>query len=125
MYKLNMDKRPKTIFCDIDGTLIKHHGDLTKAMHSTPKLLEGTIETLNIWERKGYRIILTTGRKESMRSSTEKLLHDLGIFYDILIMGIGGGDRILINDKKPDSDSDTCFAYNLTRNVGISDLSDI
>ena len=120
-----MDKRPKTIFCDIDGTLIKHHGSLTKAMHSAPTLLDGTIETLNIWERKGYRIILTTGRKESMRIITEKLLSDLGIFYDLLIMGIGGGDRILINDKKSDSDSDTCFAYNLTRNVGVKDLSDI
>lgn len=120
-----MEKRPKTIFCDIDGTLIKHHGNLTKAMLNPGELLDGTIETLNVWEKKGYKIILTTGRKESMRSSTEKLLFDLGIFYDLLIMGIGGGERVLINDRKPDSDFDTCFAYNLTRNVGVKNLTDI
>ena len=120
-----MDKRPKTIFCDIDGTLIQHIGNLTDALLGNQKVLEGTIETLNIWERKGYRIILTTGRKESMRQVTEKLLSDLGIFYDLLIMGIGGGDRIIINDKKPDSDDNTCMAYNLIRNQGINDLSDI
>jgi hypothetical protein len=125
MYKITMEKRPKTIFCDIDGTLIKHHGNLTKAMLNPGELLDGTIETLNVWEKKGYKIILTTGRKESMRSSTEKLLFDLGIFYDLLIMGIGGGERVLINDRKPDSDFDTCFAYNLTRNVGVKDLIDI
>ncbi len=125
MYKFTMDKRPKTIFCDIDGTLIQHIGNLTDALLGNQKVLEGTIETLNIWERKGYRIILTTGRKESMRQVTEKLLSDLGIFYDLLIMGIGGGDRIIINDKKPDSDDNTCMAYNLIRNQGIKDLSDI
>lgn len=125
MYKITMDKRPKTIFCDIDGTLIQHIGNLTDALLGNQKVLEGTIETLNIWERKGYRIILTTGRKESMRLVTEKLLNDLGIFYDLLIMGIGGGDRIIINDKKPDSDDNTCMAYNLIRNQGIKDLSDI
>jgi hypothetical protein len=120
-----MDKRPKTIFCDIDGTLIQHIGNLTDALLGNQSVLEGTIETLNIWERKGYRIILTTGRKESMRQVTEKLLSDLGVFYDLLIMGIGGGDRIIINDKKPYSDDNTCMAYNLIRNQGIKDLSDI
>jgi predicted mannosyl-3-phosphoglycerate phosphatase (HAD superfamily) len=125
MYKITMDKRPKTIFCDIDGTLIQHIGNLTDALLGNQSVLEGTIETLNIWERKGYRIILTTGRKESMRQVTEKLLSDLGVFYDLLIMGIGGGDRIIINDKKPYSDDNTCMAYNLIRNQGIKDLSDI
>jgi len=121
----NMEKRPKTIFCDIDGTLIKHHGNLTKAMQNPGELLEGTIETLNNWEKKGYKIILTTGRKESMRACTEKLLFDLGIFYDYLLMGIGGGERVLINDKKLNSEDDTCFAYNLVRNKGVKDLYDI
>ena len=37
-------------------------------------------------------------------------------------MGIGGGDRIVINDRKPDSERDTCYAINLTRNVGIKDV---
>ena len=120
-----MNIRPKTLFVDIDGTLIKSHGDLSSQMLLEPELLDGTLETLNPWEQKGYRIILTTGRKESLRDITVKQLAELGIFYDLLIMGFGGGDRILINDRKPDSEVDTCFAINLKRNVGIKDLNNI
>jgi hypothetical protein len=120
-----MNNRPKTLFVDIDGTLIKSFGNLSCQMLTQPELLEDTIETLNVWERKGYRIILTTGRKESSREMTEKQLTELGIFYDALIMGIGGGDRYIINDRKPDSDLDTCHAINLTRNQGIKDLKHI
>ena len=80
------------------------------------------MEKLTEWDLKGYRIILTTGRKESLRMATENQLNDLGIFYDILIMGIGGGDRILINDKKSDGRI-TAFAICPDRNTGIKDVN--
>jgi hypothetical protein len=48
-------------------------------------------------------------------------LSDIGIFYDKLIMGVGGGPRIIINDNKPDG-RETAFAYSLERNKGISSL---
>jgi hypothetical protein len=34
-------------------------------------------------------------------------------------MGFGGGDRILINDRKEGSDRDTASAINVTRNGGV------
>ncbi|SVA86858.1 uncharacterized protein METZ01_LOCUS139712 [marine metagenome] len=37
-------------------------------------------------------------------------------------MGFGGGDRVLINDRKPNSDRNTAMVINLDRNIGISDL---
>jgi len=117
-----MNIRPKTIFCDIDGTLIKHRIP-TKNTHplTTLHLLPGTIEKLSEWDAKGYNIILTTGRRESMRKVTEEQLAEYGIFYDQLIMGIGGGDRIVINDCKPDG-RETAFAFNLKRDEGIKDI---
>ena len=75
--------------------------------HSKMKLLKGTVEKLNEWDSKGYNIILVTGRKESMRKQTIEQLSDAGIIYDQLIMGIGGGSRVLINDFKKDSDVPT------------------
>jgi hypothetical protein len=48
-----------------------------------------------------------------------------GINYDQLIMGFGGGDRILINDRKSDSDRDTAYAINLKRNKGLLDENNI
>jgi hypothetical protein len=37
-------------------------------------------------------------------------------------MGIGGGDRVLINDRKKNKISDTAFAVNLDRNEGIKNI---
>jgi hypothetical protein len=86
------------------------------------QLLDGTIDRLLDWERKGYRIILLTGRKESLRSQTEKQLNEVGIFYDQLIMGVGGGVRYLINDCKSNGDTSS-FAINVERNKGIKDIN--
>jgi len=118
----SMEIRPKTIFCDIDGTLIEHSvpWECSKPKYEM-KLLPGTLEKLAEWDRKGYNIILTTGRRESLRNSTEKQLAKLGIFYDYLLMGIGGGERVLINDLKPNG-MVTATAINLHRNLGISNL---
>lgn len=116
-----MDNRPKTIFCDIDGTLVEHQNPYKNAKGKRLKVIDGTIKKLIEWDRKGYKIILTTGRKESLRAATEKQLSEAGIFYDLLIMGIGGGVRVLINDSKPDGQL-TCECYNLERNSGISNL---
>ena len=115
--------RPKTIFCDIDGTLVEHNPPhvVAKDGHCL-QLLPGTIEKLQEWDKNGYNIILTTGRKESMRDVTVKQLEQVGIFYDHLIMGIGGGTRIIINDLKPNNDSSTAFAINIKRDHGIQDV---
>lgn len=114
----------KTIFCDIDGTLVKH---MLPADSANPKskmiLLDGTIEKLLEWDRKGYKIILTTGRKECSRKQTENQLAECGITYDLLIMGLGRGERVVINDMKPDSDSPTAKGITLRRNAGIKDLN--
>ena len=74
------------------------------------------------WDAKGYNIILITGRRESQRQKTEKQLDLFGIFYDQLIMGVGGGDRVIINDRKPNSDRDTAYAINLNRNEGVENV---
>ena len=115
--------RPKTIFSDIDGTLVKHVSPFESAKRSLKmELLPGTIKKLEEWDMKGYSIILTTGRKESCGKVLEKQLSDAGIMYDQLIMGIGGGQRVLINDTKPYGDFDTATGKNLDRNQGISKL---
>ncbi len=120
-----MENRPKTIFLDIDGTLLEHSNDINLQINKTPKILDGTIEKLSEWEMKGYKIILVTGRKESTRAITEKQLLELGIFYDHLIMGIGGGIRVLINDKKQNQNFDTAISINLNRNEGIINIKNL
>jgi hydroxymethylpyrimidine pyrophosphatase-like HAD family hydrolase len=114
-----MDKRPKTIFCDIDGTLFEHKGDICSQHLGSATLLPGVKSLIQEWDRNGYHIILVTGRRESVRKDTERQLAEAGIFHDQLVMGVGGGVRVLINDRKPSSEDDTAVAINITRNYGL------
>ena len=116
--------KPKTIFCDIDGTLTEHPNtaqDISKYnLDQEMRVLPGTRDKLWEWDSKCYNIILTTGRKEGMRKSTEDQLRKAGIIYDQLIMGLGPGERILINDRK--KGKDTAYAINIDRDKGIEDI---
>ena len=119
-----MNNKPKTILCDLDGTLTKHPGDSTVIQNPDYELevLPGVKEFLYTIDVNSYHLVITTGRKESAREATIKQLQIAGIIYDQLIMGFGGGDRVLINDRKPNSDRNTAMVINLDRNIGISDL---
>lgn len=115
--------RPKTIILDIDGTLVEHSPpNIAQQPTHKMKLLDGTIDKLIEWDRLGYNIILLTGRRESLRAETERQLNEVGIFYDQLVMGVGGGCRILINDKKPTGEV-TAISYNPERNEGIKNIN--
>lgn len=119
---MNINIRPKTIFCDVDGVLIEHCGDISIQSKIEPKILDGVIDTFKQWDINGYKIILTTGRKESMRKDTEYQLRKVNIFYDYLLMGITGGIRVIINDRKLNSKEDTAVAICVDRNEGLKNI---
>jgi ribonucleotide monophosphatase NagD (HAD superfamily) len=112
----------KTLFIDIDGTLIRHYGVPNKQTAFKPKILPGVLEKLGEWNMLGYQIILVTGRRESERSATIKQLESIGIVYDMLITSVTRGQRVLINDFKPDSDDPTAIAICIERNKGLEDI---
>ena len=118
-----MSNRPKTIFCDIDGTLVEHAKPTLAAKPShSMTLLSGTKEAIETWDRHGYNVILVTGRKESLRGQTERQLSSIGIVYDRLLMGIGGGDRIIINDRKITGRA-TAWSIVLDRDEGLEGIA--
>ena len=118
-----MTNKSKTIFCDLDGTLIKHSNpvDIQNPDYEL-EVLPGTHDKLREWDFKGYYIIITTGRKVSAREATIKQMQRAGISYDQLVMGFGGANRYIINDTKPNSDDDTCFSINVKRNKGVKNI---
>ena len=121
----NIDQATKnyTIFCDLDGTLWEQ-GDPTEIAKPgyQPKIIHGTVDKIREWDSKGFKIILTTGRKESLRDVTIKQLSYAGIVYDQLVMGLGGGDRVLINNKRRNGDL-SAIAICPDYNKGIGELS--
>lgn len=119
---MSKDRRPPTVILDLDGTLLKHHGSLSKQVTMPICLLPEARRKLDLWERQGCHIIILTGRKETMREVTVAQLETAGIVYDQLVMGCGGGVRHLVNDRKPNG-QDTAFAHNVDRNGGLGNVS--
>ena len=85
----------RTIFCDLDGTLVK--ATSSKMGLGTGEPLLRNIEALQKIKNKA-QIIITTGRMNEFREVTERELAEHNIPYDGLIMGLYHAPRILIND---------------------------
>ncbi|MBQ7197790.1 MAG: hypothetical protein IJS29_00855 [Selenomonadaceae bacterium] len=99
---------PHTWIFDIDGTLVKHNG------YRTPEgdtLLDGVAEFLASIPKQDM-IILITARPAEFREVTEKFLAENNIRYDHIIFDAPVGERIVVNDNKPDG---LVMAYAVTR----------
>lgn len=108
-----------TIFCDIDGILFNQNPDFTLMNNPVLPLAK---QRLLEWHTKGYTVILVTGRTEPMRQVTEQQLIQAELFYDQLVMGVGCGPRILINDIDPAQPNVMkAIAINIERNRGLQD----
>lgn len=112
--------KPKTIFCDIDGTILKHAHKFSSISLDTTESLPGVVDKFNEWDSRGHKIILVTARKESARLITEQQLSLMGIPFDYLIMGVTSGKRILINDKYRSTDDDRAIAVNVLTDQGFN-----
>lgn len=109
----------KTILCDLDGTILKHTHRFSK-LSENQEILEGVNKKFDEWDSLGYKIILLTARKESARFMTEKLLSNLKIPYDTLLMGVGSGVRVLINDKLTEPSFDRALSINVITDNGFN-----
>jgi ribonucleotide monophosphatase NagD (HAD superfamily) len=114
--------KPKTIFIDLDGTIIHHLHRFSDVVKEEPTLLEGVIEKINEWDSHGHRIIFVTARKESAREMTENQLRKLGLCWDQLIMGVSNGIRVMINDKLDEDNPDRTISINLKTNSGFKNI---
>tara|TARA_Y100000114_G_scaffold146717_1_gene157725 strand:- start:24540 stop:25637 length:1098 start_codon:yes stop_codon:yes gene_type:complete len=114
------ENKPKTIFCDLDGTVLKHVHKYSNIGKIKPELNDGVIEKFDEWDSLGLKIILVTGRKESARKKTEEDLESLGIPYDQLVMNVGNGPRVMINDKISQDSGDRIHAVNVVTDSGFS-----
>lgn len=113
----------KTVFCDIDGCILYQPKEFLEVFNEgyMTCAMEGNREKLLAWHILGHKIILTTGRPESLRKMTVDSLNTLGILYDQLVMGVGSGVRILINDEEVPG-VPKAIAISIERNKGLKDI---
>lgn len=117
MTGLQLSDLPKTWFIDIDGVVFRHNGYKSLADGGYEKLLPGVAEFFSHLSHDD-RIILCTSRTEDARARTEASLDRCGVRYDLLLMGLPVGERIVINDTKPRG-LETAVALNIPRDKGM------
>lgn len=107
-----------TIFCDIDGVLVKNqaaHG-INSYGKKLYEPLETNIKAIRDAKSKGAQIVFVTARPEKYRKVTQKILDENGLNDCILIMGLHHAQRILINDFTTSNPYPSAVAINLKRN---------
>jgi uncharacterized HAD superfamily protein len=112
----------KTIFSDIDGTLIEQvrFEDLDP---NVVNVLPGVAEKMNEWYEAGHHIVLTTARPWNLELITKQQMETAGIRYHQIVMGIGREERILINNNsKGEPDNHRAMAVPVARDGGFDNL---
>ena len=112
----------ETIFCDVDGVLLKHNNNSNDKIEDN-FLLKDCVNKLKEWKENNKLIILTTSRPKRTEYDFKILLKHLDIIYDDIIMGLNPGPRYLINDIKPSNPFvKQSISYNIIRDEGIDEL---
>ena len=112
----------KTIFSDIDGTLIEQvrFEDLDP---NVVNVLPGVAEKMNEWYDAGHHIVLTTARPWDLELVTKQQMENAGIRYHQIVMGIGREERILINNNSSkEPQRDRAFGVPVLRDGGFENL---
>lgn len=111
-----------TFFVDIDGTIVKYRkfSELDTAI-LTP--IQDVIDLINKSYDEGCHIVITTARPQSFELFTKQELEKLGVKYHQIVMGIGRGTRVVLNDKDPElPDLPRAWGINFTRDKGLQDI---
>jgi hypothetical protein len=106
----------KTLFIDIDGTIVKNSSSyLTPYIGETTELTDNVNYLKELISSGRVELILTTSRPEEYRDITKKQLFELGLKYKELIMGLQHSRRIIINDFSNTNPYKSCEAINIPR----------
>ena len=97
MDKLVLSTLGHTWILDLDGTIVKHNGYKTDGEDS---FLPGAEEFLKKIPEKDM-IVFLTSRTDEYRNITLAFLKKNNVHYNHIIFNAPYGERILINDKKP------------------------
>ena len=108
--ELRISPIPKTWILDLDGTLLVHDGPY---INGRDEFLPGAKEFLDSIPGRDM-IIFLTARSDYEKEHTLRFLKEQKVRYDHIIFNAGEGERIMINDRKPDG-LVTAYAVNTKR----------
>ena len=107
-----------TLFVDIDGTLVKYR-KFSELSESILTPIQDVIDYVNDHYDNGSVVIITTARPSTYELFTKQELEKIGVKYHQLVMDLGRGTRVILNDKDPENEQiPRAIGINLNRNQG-------
>lgn len=115
---VEFNRRFKTIFCDIDGTIIKNQAEFwSPSYNDPPEVLEDNVARLIELQNEGAQIIFTTARNKKYTDDIAVMLDRLGFVGYTLLTGLHHSIRVVVNDYSSTNPNPSCTAVNLERDV--------
>ena len=115
---MNKTIKNPTFFVDIDGTLVQYR-KFSELSTSVLTPIQEVIDIINKYYDEGAVIVITTARPSSYELFTKQELEKIGVKYHQLVMDLGRGTRVILNDKDPENEQiPRAIGINLNRNQG-------
>jgi len=115
---MNKTIKNPTFFVDIDGTLVQYR-KFNELSTSVLTPIQEVIDVVNKYYDEGAIIVITTARPSSYELFTKQELEKIGVKYHQLVMDLGRGTRVILNDKDPENEQiPRALGINLNRNQG-------
>lgn len=115
---MNKTIKNPTFFVDIDGTLVQYR-KFNELSTSVLTPIQEVIDVINKYYDEGAIIVITTARPSSYELFTKQELEKIGVKYHQLVMDLGRGTRVILNDKDPENEQiPRALGINLNRNQG-------
>jgi len=108
-----------TIFCDLEGIIIKHE-TVPADEDENIEFIEGSLEKLKEFRDNGYSLVLTTSRLGNKIFGILEKIKSMGLEFDHIVCDLPVGTRIQISDSK--NGEPRAAAYVVKRNAGIKKL---
>ena len=114
---LDMRRKHKCYFVDIDGVVFKNKGEFGSINWNTEDIpIEENIKFLQDISKQGGQIIFCTARPESQREKLESSLEKNGISWHSIVMNCFHSQRVLINDYADSNPYPSAIAISIERN---------
>jgi hypothetical protein len=111
-------KRFSTLFCDLDGVLVKNVGQYgSRRWENSLEPIPENLQTLKTAQDKGAQIIIVTARSDNFRESILAMLQTHGIVPHAILTGCHHSHRVLINDYAPTNPYPSCSAVSIRRDA--------
>ncbi|HGF7195817.1 TPA: hypothetical protein AB5F46_002784, partial [Vibrio cholerae] len=104
-----------TVFCDVDGVLLKNGSKFAKNGWKTPGLESNLNKIKELQKNGGLFLVLTSSRPESEIDYTVAELEKFGVRVDRCLFGLPHTRRFLINDYSSTNPYPSAVAINLER----------